>query len=105
MKTVVSSIGGELSADFDMRFGRASFFCVFNQTEGTIEFIENEYKKESSGAGTKVAELMIELGVTKVISGDFGPKAKELLEKFNIQMVVLQNTGQTVNDIVEKLKA
>ncbi len=47
------------------------------------------YSTTSQGAGGKVVETAIELGVTKVISGDFGPKAKDLLEKFNIQMVIL----------------
>ena len=46
---------------------------------------------------------MVELGVKKVISGDFGPKAKDLLDKFKIQMVVIQD-DTTVAEIIEKLK-
>ena len=104
MKTVITSSGEDLQSSFDMRFGRAGYFCVLNQETGATEFLENKNKDASHGAGTKVAELMVELGVTKVVSGDFGPKAKELLEKFNIQMVVLQNAGLTVDDIVAKMK-
>ncbi|WP_262487049.1 hypothetical protein [Geofilum rubicundum] len=40
----------------------------------------------------------------KVVSGDFGPKAKDLLEKFDIQMVVVQD-DLTVELLLEKLKA
>ncbi len=104
MKTVITSSGENKLSAFDMRFGRAAYFCVLNQENGDTEFLENGNKEDSQGAGTKVAERMIELGVTKVVSGDFGPKAKELLEKFNIQMVVLQNAGLTVDDIIEKMK-
>lgn len=104
MKTVITSSGENLFSSFDMRFGRAEYFCVFDQAKGETQFIKNVNKDDSSGAGVKVAERMIELGVTKVVSGDFGPKAKDLLDKFNIQMVILQNAGLTVDDIVQKMK-
>ena len=60
--------GNNLDSGFDLRFGCAGWFCILDE----------------------------ETGATRVISGDFGSKAKELLEKFNIQMVlsnriVLQN--------------
>ena len=104
MKTVITSSGDGLSSSFDMRFGRAEFFCIFDQEKGDTQFIANVNKDDSSGAGVKVAERMIELGVTKVVSGDFGPKAKDLLDKFNIQMVILQNAGLSIEDIVQKMK-
>ncbi|MGQ1787139.1 NifB/NifX family molybdenum-iron cluster-binding protein [Saccharicrinis sp. GN24d3] len=104
MKTVITSSGENLMSSFDMRFGRAAYFCVLDQDSGNTEFLENVNKDDSHGAGTKVAERLIELGIQKVVSGDFGPKAKELLEKFNIQMVVLQNAGLTIDDIVGKMK-
>ena len=53
------------------------------------EIIENINKNSNGGAGTKSAELVAELGATQVISGDFGPKAKSLLEKMKIQMVII----------------
>ncbi|GAF05299.1 dinitrogenase iron-molybdenum cofactor [Saccharicrinis fermentans DSM 9555 = JCM 21142] len=104
MKTVITSSGESLASSFDMRFGRAAYFCVLDQESGRTEFLENVNKDDSHGAGTKVAEKLIEMGVKKAVSGDFGPKAKELLEKFHVQMVVLQNTGQSVGDIVKKMK-
>jgi predicted Fe-Mo cluster-binding NifX family protein len=90
---------------FDMRFGRAAWFCLYDKDSGKLEFYENHHANSNHGAGTKAAEKMIELGVEKVISGDFGPKAKELLDKFNIQMVILQDDGLTIGKIIEKLKS
>lgn len=104
MKTVITSSGDNLQSLFDMRFGRAAFFCVTSPECETIEFVENSNNEDGSGAGIKVAERLIELGVKRVVSGDFGPKAKELLDKFNVQMVILQNAGATVEDIIEKMK-
>jgi predicted Fe-Mo cluster-binding NifX family protein len=104
MKTIISSTGDNLDAGFDLRFGRAGWFCLLDDESGKTSFHENEYKEASHGAGTRVVEKVVELGATRVISGDFGPKAKELLEKFNIQMVLLSDDSKSISDIVESIK-
>lgn len=104
MKTVITSKGNTLDSAFDLRFGRGAFFCIYDHAEKTTEFVQNRYKDAQGGAGTKVAEQMVELEVTQVISGDFGPKAKELLEKFNIQMIAIQDEEATIASIIEKIK-
>lgn len=104
MKTIISSEGNGLKSTFDLRFGRAAWFCLLDEETGATSFFENQFKNESQGAGGKVVENVIELGVTKVISGDFGPKAKDLLEKFNIQMVILPDGNKSVEEIIAQLK-
>jgi len=104
MKSVITSQGNELSSLFDKRFGRAAWFCVLDEKTRNTEFIKNPYKDAQGGAGTKTVEKMVELGVSKVISGDFGPKAKDLLDKFNIQMVIIQDDDVTVEDVIRKIK-
>lgn len=104
MTTVITSTGNITSAPFDKRFGRAEWFCIYNEITGNIFFEPNTQLNEIGGAGTKTADKMLELGVHKIISGDFGKKAKEKLEKSGIQMVVLSDTGLTVAEVIEKLK-
>lgn len=103
MKTVISASENSLTADFDKRFGRAAWFCVVDQEKKSTDFIENLGKDSNNGAGTKAAEKMAVLGVDKVISGHFGPKAKDLLDELNIQMVVIQEDGLTIQAIIDKL--
>lgn len=105
MKTIISASGNQMSSAFDLRYGRAAWFCLFDEDSKEIRFIENENNNANCGAGTKAAELAVELGAKKVISGDFGPKAKELLEKFHVQMVVLQDDEKTIQDIVDQLQS
>ena len=104
MKTIITSTGNKLSSEFDLRFGRAAWFCLFDEETGKSEFHENKHSEAQSGAGSKASEFIIELGAEKVISGDFGPKAKDLLEKFKIQMVILDNENSTIKSIINKLK-
>lgn len=104
MKTLISSTGNKLDSGFDLRFGRAGWFCLLDEETGETSFYENENKDASHGAGTKAVEKVVELGATRVISGDFGPKAKELLEKFNIQMVLLSDDSKSIADITDGIK-
>jgi predicted Fe-Mo cluster-binding NifX family protein len=103
-KSVITSSGNSLDSLFDRRFGRAAWFCLFDEDNGEVKFYENDNLNSSHGAGTKAAEKMVELDVKKIISGDFGPKARDVLEKFNIQMVIIQEDNTTVQNIIDKIK-
>lgn len=103
MKTIITSKGNSLDSSFDLRYGRAHYFCVYDESTKESKFIENVNAQDQGGAGTKVAEKTIELEVSKVISGDFGPKAKSILEKFEVQMVIVDDSNLTIQDIINKL--
>jgi len=102
MKTVITSSGDSLDSEFDLRFGRAAWFCIYDEESGECSFVENKNMDDSKAAGVKVSEKMSELGIGKIISGDFGPKVKDLLNSQGIQMVILQNEGSKIKDIVNK---
>lgn len=104
MKTIISCKGDNLDSGFDLRFGRAAWFCLLDEETKETTFIENEHKDANHGAGTKVVEKVVELGAKRVISGDFGPKAKELLEKFEIQMILISDDSQSISDIIHSIK-
>jgi len=104
MITVITSAGKDLDSKFDLRFGRAGHYCIYNEQTKSVNFVENKNKEAQGGAGTMAAEKMVELKVGKVISGHFGPKAKDLLDKFNIQMVMIDDDSNSVQDIIDKIK-
>jgi predicted Fe-Mo cluster-binding NifX family protein len=104
MKTVITSSGNTTKSQFDKRFGRAAWFCLYDEETQDTTFYKNENISASNGAGTRAAEKIAELNVKKVISGDFGPKAKDLLDKLNIQMVIIQEDDITIENIIQKLK-
>jgi len=103
MKTLITSKGDSTDSYFDQRFGRGKYFCIYDSETGKIDFIENINAEAQGGAGTKASEKVIELGVKKVISGDFGPKAKDLLMKFGIQMVMINDSSKTIMEIIKTL--
>jgi predicted Fe-Mo cluster-binding NifX family protein len=103
MKIIISSQGGELSSGFDPRFGRAPWFCLYDDQTREANFIENKFADSPSGAGKKASELVVELGAERIISGDFGPKAKDVLDKYNVQMLAIEDKKETVANVIEKI--
>lgn len=104
MKIIITSTGKDRDSKFDLRFGRAGWFCVYDKETKTTNFIENSFKNLNGGAGTKSSEMVAELRASKVISGHFGPKAKDLLEKLKIQMVELHEEQLNINEVIDQLE-
>jgi predicted Fe-Mo cluster-binding NifX family protein len=104
MKTIITSKGNRTTSLFDSRFGRAVWFCLYDEETGETNFVENKNNNSLHGAGRQAVEQVMELGAEKVISGDFGPRAKELLDQFRIQMVVLQGESKTIAEIIRMIK-
>jgi len=90
----------DLSAVMDPRFGRAAGFLVVQDGEiATIS--KNTAVLASHGAGTGAASMMQQLGVAKVISGAFGPKAFAALAEMGIEML-LAPPGLTAAQALER---
>ncbi len=104
MKTVITSSGDKLQSMMDPRFGRCAYFCIYDQENGSSTFLKNEYATGQSGVGQKVAEKMLNLGIKRIVSGDFGPKAKEMLDKYQVQLVKFTDDNKTIQQIIETLK-
>ena len=102
-KIAITSLGNSHDSKFDLRFGRAEWFCVIDSETCEKQFIENNNSNAPNGAGIKAAELMATLGVKRVISGDFGPKAKDLLERLKIQMVIIKDDGLKIGELIRKM--
>lgn len=103
MKVVITSLGDNLKSKLDLRFGRSAWLCIYDTETQKAEFIKNENMDTNGGAGTKTAEKIAELGANRVISGDFGPKAKALLEQLKIQMVMIDESNPTIGSLLAKI--
>lgn len=76
-----------LDSAVDPRFGRAPAFIIVDpDTYEVVAEFDNAFAAEVLGAGTAVAAEMSRFGVRAVISGSFGPKAYQALNKFGVEM-------------------
>ncbi len=103
MKVAITSTGNTLESTIDQRFGRCSYFVVYDTESKAIEFIPNPNKDSEEGAGPASVQLIASRNINKIISGEFGIKIKSLLDSLKIQMIVLKEPEKKIKDIIEML--
>lgn len=103
MKIAITSEGNSLSAKLDSRFGRCTYFVIYDTETGSTEYIPNPNKENVEGAGLAAVHLVASKGVQKVVSGEFGVKVKSIFDSLKIQLIVIHNAEKTINEIIELL--
>lgn len=103
MKIAITSVGNSLSSRLDEHFGRCAFFVIYDTDTKGVEFILNHAKDAEEGAGTAAVQLIASQEVAKVVSGQFGIKAKPLLDSLKIQMISIKGE-HSVQEIINMLE-
>lgn len=103
MKVAITSSGNSLESKLDQRFGRCSFFVIYDTETKGMEFIPNPNKDAQEGAGPASVQLVASRNVNKIISGEFGIKIKSLIDSLKIQMIALKDSDKSINEVIEML--
>jgi predicted Fe-Mo cluster-binding NifX family protein len=103
MKVAITSTGNTLESKLDQRFGRCSYFVIYDLETKGIEFIPNPNKDAQEGAGPASVQVVASRNVQKIISGEFGIKIKSLLDSLKIQMIVLKEPEKKIEEIINML--
>jgi len=100
MKIAITSEGNTLNAQIDSRFGRCSFFAIYDSETQQTEFLENPAKDASGGAGAAAVQFVAKHGVSKIVAGEFGGKVQPLLESLNIEMI--SEKDKTILEVIKQ---
>ena len=102
MKIAISSMGTDLDAQVDPRFGRCAHFIIVETDDMSFEAFDNENTALGGGAGIQSAQFVASKGAKVIITGNVGPNAVSTLSAAGIQLV----TGQmgTVREAIEDYK-
>jgi predicted Fe-Mo cluster-binding NifX family protein len=103
MKIAITSTGNSPESTLDSRFGRCSYFVVYDTENHATEFIPNPNKENVEGAGPASVQLVASRGVKKVVSGEFGAKVKSIFDSLQIQLVVLNEPEKKISEIIDLL--
>ncbi len=101
MKIAITSEGNTLEAQIDSRFGRCSYFAIYDTETKQTEFLENPGKDASGGAGPAAVQFVAKQGVSRVVAGEFGGKTLPLFQSLNIEMV--NESDKSIEQIISKL--
>lgn len=104
MKIAITSTGNSPESTLDSRFGRCSYFVVYDTETGSTEFIPNPNKENVEGAGPASVQLLASKDVKKVVSGEFGSKVKSIFDSLQIQLIVIDDTERKISEIIKKIK-
>jgi len=102
MKIAITSTGDSLDSKLDERFGRCSYFVVYDTESKSMEFIPNPNKEAENGAGPASVQVIASRNVSKIVSGEFGMKIKSLVDSLQIQMIVVKEP-KTIREIIQML--
>lgn len=75
----ISSTGNKPRDLMDIRFARCPFFVFIEN--GTISYKANPFREQEENVAPDVIEWLINKGVTKVITGELGQKARLALQE------------------------
>jgi len=103
MKVALTSTGNDLNSKLDQRFGRCSYFVIYDTETRGMEFIPNPNKEAQEGAGPASVQIVASRNVGKIVSGEFGIKIKSLLDSLKIQMIVLKEPEKSIGEIINML--
>ncbi|MGM0508714.1 MAG: NifB/NifX family molybdenum-iron cluster-binding protein [Fusobacteriota bacterium] len=104
MKVAVISKGKELTSKMDQRFGRGEGFIIVDTETMDFDWINNEAKNASGGAGPQAAKLIADNGAEAIILyKNLGPKAASTLDSFEIK-AYLRGDATTVKEAVSLFK-
>ncbi len=103
MKIAIASQRPELSGTVDPRFGRARYFIIYNTDDDSWNVIDNSQNSDvAHGAGIQTAQRVINAGAEMIVSGNFGPKAADVLEAAGVVTTIWAEG--TVADVIEMAK-
>ncbi len=85
-------------------FGKTRYFCLIDDLSCKIEFVLNPGNNLPSHSGKKAVAFLASLGVTSVISGNYGITVKKLLDKHGIQTVIIPSRYETLSQLLGVMK-
>jgi predicted Fe-Mo cluster-binding NifX family protein len=103
LKVAVTSIDGTMEGNVEERFGRCRKLVVYDPQSNTIEILDNQaHTGLARAAGMQTAQNVLNAGATVVISGDFGPKAFQVLRAAGIE--VYSTVNMTVREALSRFE-
>ena len=99
----ISSTGKSEKAFLDLRFGKCENIAIYDRSKKRIRMIENPFKN-TDHSGVQLLSMLKKEGVSTIITGEIGPLVSNLLEKENIQLVLLHEEKIKLEEIIERIK-
>jgi predicted Fe-Mo cluster-binding NifX family protein len=102
MKIAVSSDGTTLESNVDPRFGRCPYYIIYDTESEDYKHVDNKSVQAAGGAGIQAAQMISDMGVESMITGNIGPNAFRVLSAASIK--IYSGATGSISDALEKFK-
>lgn len=102
MKIAVSVESDSITSPLSDYFGRCQYFALYDTETNQVEFINNEYRFFTEHAGTEAMKHLHQLGITRIVSANFGEKALAEADRFSIQLIIPGDKSLTLKKWIGK---
>lgn len=103
-KVAICSTSSSPSSQVDERFGRCSYFVIWNPETNEYETLANTGNEAAHGAGTGAVQALIKRNVGIVISHRVGPNAFTALEQAKIK-IFSGAVGKSAEEALQSFQA
>ncbi len=103
-KVVITAEGDSLDSPLDSHFGRCKYLLICNPESKQVDkAIANGNAEVQGGAGVSTAQMVADLDIKNIVTGNIGPKAFEALNASGIKIFVAQSgsVGNALNAFVD----
>lgn len=101
MIIAITSTGLNSDALISEKFGRCSYFALYDTETKTIHTIPNTAENLEHGAGPKAAQLIINENTEVVLTGAVGGNAEDVLNKGRIKIITGLKSNMKVSEAVD----
>lgn len=102
MKACITSYGPSLTSKAQPIFGRCEYFVFFDPVSMEAVVEPNPYASSSGEAGIESAKLIIDKGVTAVLTAQVGTRARQVLDAAGVKIINIK--GETVREVMEAFR-
>ena len=92
MKIAITSYGDRLESRVDKSFGRANWFIVVDDQDGSFKAYSNKENVDApQGAGAQAGQKVADMGAEILLTGNVGPTALKTLQAASIRIFIVKD--------------
>ena len=100
MKIALATIKESLSSSISLQAGRAPYYLIINEQGELLEVVKNPFAIGGGGAGTAVAKMLADKGVSLVVAAKLGPNMVAGLDERGVKFKEAQGA---VEDVIKEI--
>ena len=100
MKICFSASGKDEKSMLNPRFGRCSYFLIFDDKDEKWVMVNNQAAPAFRGAGISAAQKIVDLGCKTIVTGNMGPNAFNVMSASGVKIYL----GDLEKNVADNLK-